>query len=163
MRDVLRGWCVLVAFCGYAVRRAFFIQRTMTRLVSFEDMLMRLCPVERHTGRPPDVPGGSIFRVADWCAYVFPWLWRRRCLFRSLLVLDWAHRMGIDPTLNVGMELGLNREQGHCWLSIGGEVFCEPGGWPARYRTLFYRGHRLQHWTSLAPEVAAAEGQKRGL
>jgi len=141
-----------VSFGWHAFRRAFYIQRLMRRFVGFEEMLVRLYPLDANAVPPVAVPEDSVLRVAESCAYLFPGLWHRRCLFRSLLVLDWAHRIGIDPTLNIGMELGLAREQGHCWLSLGERAFCEPGGWPRRYRTLFYRASGLQHWTSLAPD-----------
>jgi len=157
-REVIIGMAVwpdrvLVSLFKHCLCRAFFIQRTILQCVSFDEMLVRLSPVAAREKVPVRIPEGLVFRTADLCAYLLPWLWRRRCLFRSLLVLDWARRLGIDPTLNVGMELGLRQDQGHCWLSIGGRAFCEPGGWPTRYGTLFHRGGSLQHWTSLAPDA----------
>ena len=159
---------VFSSFLGHCLRRALFVRRTMLQFVSFDEMLSRISPIaEREPMRPTQIPEGWIVRAAEWCACLFPRLWRRRCLFRSLLVLDWARQLGIDPVLNVGMELGPRRDQGHCWLSIGNRPFCEAGGWPKRYGVLFHRSCGLRHWTSLTPNGLGAatfggDSEKRG-
>lgn len=146
-------------FIVHCARRAFSVQRAMGSGVSFEHMTGCLSPL---SGCVPlqerELPEVCITRASHFCAYLFPKVWRRRCLFRSLLVLDWAHRSGIDPTLNVGMRLDSLGEQGHCWLSIGGRPFCESGGWPGRYDTLMHREKGLQYWVAVVPEPC---GQNR--
>jgi hypothetical protein len=152
------GARVVLAFWGHCLRRALHIERTMRQFVGFDEMLLCMAPV---AVQRPILLGRTterwVTRAAGWCAYAFPGVWRRRCLFRSLLVLDWARGLGIDTTLNVGMELGVARDQGHCWLSIGDKAFCEPFGWPGRYGELFHRCGNLQYWTSLAPDARAGE------
>jgi hypothetical protein len=140
-------------FIVHCLRRAAYIERTIGRESSFEKMVWCLSPLAAQIRQEPGkTPEGWIARAAESCAYFFPRIWRRRCLFRSLLMLDWAHRLGVSPTLNVGMRLGPNRDQGHCWLSIGHTPFCEPAGWPEHYAVLFHRSGILQYWVSLASE-----------
>jgi hypothetical protein len=157
-----------LSFLGHCLRRAFHIERTMAQFVSFDEMLLHMSPLAAHNSMPPEkAPEGWIFRAAEFCACLFPGVWRRRCLFRSLLVLDWARQLGVNPTLNVGVQLGPHRDQGHCWLSIGERPFCEPAGWPARYGILFHRSSNVQYWTRFAPdapgqEISIADSERRG-
>jgi hypothetical protein len=153
-----QGARVLLSFWGHCLKRAFFVQRTMLRFLSFDDMLSSISPpATSELTLPEEIPQESIVHTAEFFAYLFPWIWRRRCLFRCLLVLDWARQRGIDPTLNVGVELGKQRDQGHCWLSVDGKPFCEIGGWPQRYGELFYESRKIQHWTGLAPNAPNAD------
>ena len=157
-----------LSFLGHCLRRAFHIERILVQFMSFDEMLLHMSPVAAHNSMPPEkAPEGWIFRTAEFCACLFPRVWRRRCLFRSLLVLDWARQLGINPTLNVGMQLGRHHDQGHCWLSIGERPFCEPGGWPGRYGILFHRSSHVQYWTRFAPdaqrqEISTADSERRG-
>jgi hypothetical protein len=156
---------IFLPFLGHCRRRAAYIARTMAQMVSFDRMLLCLSPLAGHVSlQVENTPDVWMARAAECCAWLIPRVWRRRCLFRSLLVLDWAHRSGIDATLNVGMSLGPQSEQGHCWLSIGGRPFCEPRGWPGGYGVLFHQSGNLQYWASLAPdaEALAASGGQTG-
>jgi hypothetical protein len=155
---VLPRW-LFVSFISHCARRAIFVQRIMCRRSGFDEMLSCLTPIAARTDAQ-SVPERWIYVTADVFARMFPWLWRRRCLFRSLLVLDWAHGLGMDPTLNVGIKLGEHRAHGHCWLSIGGQPFCEPGGWPKLYRKLFYQDNRIQHWATLTQNLDRVKNQE---
>jgi len=168
LTDVLPGRSrVFLSFLWHCLHRALLVRRLMLQIVSFDEMLFRLSPLAASQSTTPEqIPEGTIVILAELFSCLFPRLWRRRCLFRSLLILDWSRQHGIDPTLNVGVELGESRDQGHCWLSLDGRPFCESGGWPARYSVLFHQGRKIQHWTSLAPAspdtVASTEFLQQG-
>ena len=160
--DQKAGDRVVLSFIRHCWRRGIYVERTIRQSANFEEMLLRLSPLAAKTCHLAEkTPDGGIARIAECCAFIFPRMWRRRCLFRSLLVVDWAHRSGISPTLNVGMQLGPDWEQGHCWLSIGDRPFCESGGWPGRYGVLFHRGNDVQYWISLIPDAQGSKS-KRG-
>lgn len=152
--DRTAGVRVFLSFFRHCWRRGTYVERTIRQSASFEEMLLCMSPLAADTCHLAEkMPDGWIARTGEYCAYFFPRMWRRRCLFRSLLVLDWARRSGISPTLNVGMQLGPDRDQGHCWLSIGDRPFCESAGWPRQYGILFHRGNDVQYWTSLIPDA----------
>jgi hypothetical protein len=146
-------WCMMrLRFLLHCCRRAVHIERIMVRHVSFDCLLLSLHPISQNPPKSTElVPERWIAMAAECCACLFPGIWRRRCLFRSLLILDWAHPLGIDPILNVGMRLAPDSEHGHCWLSLANRAFCEPEGWPGRYGTLFHSDRNVQYWTTLAP------------
>jgi hypothetical protein len=126
----------------------------MLRTLDFETMVQSLHATPgQPSAAPPALPERWMAGAAECCACLFPGLWRRRCLFRSLLIMDWAHQQGIAPTLNVGMRLAAATEQGHCWLSVGDRAFCESGGWPRDYTLPFHRGRNIAHWAILAPNA----------
>jgi len=114
----------------------------------FEAMLKRLYPAADGAVSLPCelVPQGWFGFCADACARLFPSLWKRRCLFCSLIILDWSRRFGIHPTLNVGMRLNPERDRGHCWLSFAGQPFCEMEKqvWPGE--EAFYSGPEVRYW-----------------
>ena len=145
---------VLLSFLVHCARRAVGVERAMVRLLAFDEMLSRLSPLARRaSARAETIPEGWIASVAEFYAYLFPRVWRRRCLFRSLLILDWARRVGLNPTLNVGMRLAPDRDQGHCWLSLGNRAFCEPGGgWPGRYGSLFHSDANVRYWAAVVQD-----------
>ena len=149
-KNKIEGIKAALSLFRHCWRRGTCVERTIRQSASFEEMLLCLSPLSAGTCHMAEkTPDAWIARTGECCAYFFPRMWRRRCLFRSLLVLDWARWSGISPTLNVGMQLGPDRDQGHCWLSIGDRPFCEPGGWPRRYGILFHRGNDVQYWTTL--------------
>lgn len=148
---MMGGATPLLSFAVHGLRRSLHVARTMRRFLAFDAMLLQLSPVAgRPYATPHSLDEAGVARIAECFAVCFPWLWKRRCLFRSLLVLDWARQRGLDPTLNVGMELGLHQDQGHCWLSLGDRPFCERIGWPGRYGALFHQSKDVHYWTSLA-------------
>jgi len=156
--DQIAGIKTVLSFIRHCWRRGSHVERTIRRSASFEEMLLCLSPLAADACRLAEkTPEGWIARSGECCAYFFPRMWRRRCLFRSLLVWDWARRSGISPTLNVGMQLGPDRDQGHCWLSVGDRPFCETGGWPSQYGILFHRGNDVQYWTSLITDAQDSE------
>jgi hypothetical protein len=133
------------------------IRRVIRGETSFEAMLERLYPVNSRASLPYElVPQWWFGFCADGCARLFPSMWRRRCLFRSLMILDWVHRIGIQPTLNVGMRLNPERDQGHCWLSIADRPFCEPGGYLRPYGTVFHSGRDVRYWVSLGAGLTSS-------
>jgi hypothetical protein len=149
---------IVLLFLVHSCRRATWIESTMAHVLSFDEMLLRLSPVAARRLYPAEsIPGRWVAATAELFACLFPRVWRRRCLFRSLLILDWAHRSGVHPTLNVGMHLESGRESGHCWLTVGNRPFCEPGDWSGRYGVLFYRRGDLQHWASTIPGTQSAK------
>lgn len=145
---------LLLLFVVHCARRARPIQRAMKKGASFECMMGYLSPLSGHGSLPEyELPEVYINRAGQFCAYLMPSVWRRRCLFRSLLILDWAHCLGIDPTFNVGMRLDPSGDQGHCWLSMGVRPFCESGGWPSQYDTLIHRDKGVQYWVTVVPDT----------
>jgi len=148
---------LLIRFVFHCHRRALHIRRVIRGETSFEAMLDRLYPVDGRVPLPYElVPQGWFRLCADWCARVFPSMWRRRCLFRSLMILDWAHRMGIHATLNVGMMLRTERDQGHCWLSIGERPFCELGDYLPPSGTVFHSGRDVCYWVCIGTGVSCS-------
>ena len=47
--------------------------------------------------------------------------------------MDWARRRGFDPRLNIGVGQTAAGVEGHAWLSIGREPFCERAAGYLRY------------------------------
>lgn len=144
--------CTLsIRFLSHCCRRAWYIRRVIREETSFEAMLERLYPAV--DGRVPLscnlIPQRWFGYCADRCACIFPSMWKRRCLFRCLMILDWAHRFGIHPTLNVGMRLKTERDSGHCWLSIADQPFCETEIQPWSCGTSFYSGPVVRYWVCM--------------
>lgn len=150
--------CTLLArFVSHCCRRATHIRRVMRGETSFEAMLERLYPVNDREALSCELIPQWWFRMcADCCACVFPSMWRRRCLFRSLMILDWVHGIGIHATLNVGMNLGPDRDQGHCWLAIADRPFCELGGCPQPPGTVFHSGRDVRYWVCLGADKSSS-------
>jgi hypothetical protein len=62
--------------------------------------------------------------VATIFSWLFPSVRKRKCLFRSLLILFWSERFGLSPLLNVGLKFQ-GQVQGHAWLTVGNSPFCD--------------------------------------
>ena len=153
---------LVLSFARHCMWRAVFVKRAIKRCKSFEEMVASLSPpAAAGSSSSEAIPEAWITGIGEFCAFLFPVLWGRRCLFRSLLILDWAHRRGIRPELNVGMQLGSDRDQGHCWLSRGDRLFCEAGGWPERYGALFHSGRGVSYWTALSEETLESNAAQR--
>ncbi len=146
---------VILRFLLHCWRRASFVGRTVARGAALEDMFDAMSSVSE-TGRPVALPELAVTLAAELCAFAIPGVWRRRCLFRSLLLLDWAHRLGIRPRLNVGMQLGRSWDRGHCWLSLDEKPFCELRSRPNRYGSLFHRGGDISYWVQLVGDATGA-------
>lgn len=154
--------CILfLDFAVHCLRRVGYIRRLIREEVGFEAMLERLPPVvEPGRSSSAIVPQQWIACCADGFARAFPSLWRRRCLFRSLIILDWAHRNGLCPMLNVGMRLQPGHDRGHCWLSLDNEVFCELGGRHQPNEASFHSGSGVRYWVTVAESSTAETGDR---
>jgi hypothetical protein len=148
---------LFIGFVFHCARRALTIRRVIRGETSFEAMLARLSPAGVQGALSYEqVPQRWFCFCADGCARLFPSMWKRRCLFRSLIILDWVRRIGLQTMLNVGMKLGPGRDQGHCWLSIADRPFCEPGGYLGPYGTVFHCGRDVRYWVCFGVGVTSS-------
>jgi Transglutaminase-like superfamily len=121
----------------------------MVRHMDLNGLLAPLRPVAKDCCRlKGGIPERPVALAAECFAWLFPRIWRRRCLFRSLLILDWVRQFGLDPTLNVGMRFVALDARGHCWLSLDDHVFCGTEGWPGRHDVLLYfdKDKNVRYW-----------------
>jgi hypothetical protein len=87
----------------------------------------------------------AIEAVARAFSWFFPCLRERKCLFRSLLILKWSTGRGLSPLLNIGLKFS-GRVQGHAWLTVNDQPFCDSSRLPGLYpRQLAAKG-RLRYW-----------------
>ena len=87
-----------------------------------------------------------IARIALFISSFHPSIWKRRCLFSSLLIMKWAHSKGLIPKLNIGMREGLKSMEGHAWLSLDGKPFCERSTLRENYPIRFSRSRKINYW-----------------
>lgn len=148
LEAIRSGWVLWVSFGWHAVCRASHVAAVIGEGGTVLQMMQRLSPAVENPRQWMSQP--CLEWALAWSAAVFSWrfpsIYRRRCLFRSLLLLDWARGRSVQPTVNIGIFAEDRQTQGHCWLSFGLQVFCEPGGWPARYREPFGGDGGVANW-----------------
>lgn len=73
----------------------------------------------------------------------------RKCFFRSYVLGSALRRWGVPVVLNVGLRRGpgAGRAVGHCWLSLGDELFAEPRSTAEEYPCLLGAGDEIRYWT----------------
>jgi len=148
------------SFVRHCLRRAGEVRRVMAGESAIPQMAVRLGAL-RPGCRPVELSAAAQRRIAalaEACSWMHPSLWRRRCLFRSLIILDWARTMGLDPAMNIGMRFDGPSAQGHCWLSLNGACFCEARSWPGGYPIRFLGMPGATYWVGLK-RAAPARGE----
>lgn len=87
----------------------------------------------------------AIETVAKFVSWLFPSIRKRKCLYRSLLILCWSERFGLSPLLNVGLKFS-GPVQGHAWLTIGNRPFCDSSRLCAHYPSELATHGRVRFW-----------------
>jgi hypothetical protein len=100
---------------------------------------------------PPGGPGNGAVRqkaieaLARVFSWFFPSLRERKCLFRSLLILKWSAARGLTPLLNIGLKFS-GRVQGHAWLTVDDQPFCDSTRLPGLYPRLLAARGGIRYW-----------------
>jgi len=87
----------------------------------------------------------AIEMVANFFSLLFPSIRKRKCLYRSLLILYWSDRFGLSPLLNVGLKFS-GQVQGHAWLTVANQPFCDSSRLCTHYPSELATQGRVRFW-----------------
>jgi hypothetical protein len=109
-------------------------------------MLLPLVPLKRLVrwlapSGPSPTPHPVCLQTVAWYTDAvlqrLPYRRRGNCLPRSLTLFYFASRAGLPVRVHCGVRRAGPRLEGHAWLTLGGELFLEPGDLAGSYSVTF--------------------------
>ncbi len=116
----------------------------MDKFSTFEEMILAASGQKNKSGYRA-INERAIERVAQLFSWLFPSLAKRKCLFKSLLIMKWSEGYGMYPLLNIGMKFS-GRVQGHAWLTVDNLPFCDSSRLCEQYPHPLAGQGRIRYW-----------------
>lgn len=144
-------YCKITAILSlfyYCTTNSFFIRKTIVSNNSISNMIDRL---EVKPNNPKLINLSQKWQkiyvyIVLLFSFCMPKIKNRRCLFVSLLLLDWFRMKNIDPIINVGISNKRQEVAGHCWLSLMQKPFCELSTLSKNYKIVIGKTEEIIYW-----------------
>ncbi|MBI5789362.1 MAG: lasso peptide biosynthesis B2 protein [Candidatus Schekmanbacteria bacterium] len=107
----------------------------MIRLYKLPPLLRLLSP---KAGKQKSWPTDKIVAFTDTILELEKFIYRRNCFKRTLSLYYFLKRIGLPVQVNLGVRKKQDELEGHGWLTLHGQPYCEPNAQNLNYQVVYF-------------------------